>query len=96
MQTDINNIFSTAGASANNLYTFFIWGTVGLIVFAFLYLYFNLKKATQGEKPKGSFIPVITWALLFASAGFNVLFTYYVLLNYLTNLDTFCIEHVSP
>jgi len=80
MQTDINNIFGTVGTSADNLYTFFIWGTVGLVVFAFLYLYFNFKKVKEGGKPKGSFIPYIKWALLFASAGFNIFFTYYVFL----------------
>lgn len=75
------NINELLGNNAqSNLYAFAIWGTVGLIVFAVIYLFYGAKKVKKGEKPSGAMATIIKWALLFASAGFNVFFTYYVFL----------------
>ena len=67
----------------DNLTAYVIWGVIIVIAIAFITLFFGFKQVLKGEKiskiNKGM-LPFVKWPLLFASAGFNVFFTYYVFL----------------
>lgn len=67
-------------ALVDNWQTAFIWLAVGVVVFTFILLFFNFKRAMQGKQVNKGMLPFIKWPLLFASAGFNIFFTYYVFL----------------
>ena len=70
-----------AGASLiNNWQAAFIWLVIGIIAFALVALFFGLKRVSRGENVNKGMLPYVKWPLLFASAGFNVFFTYYVFL----------------
>lgn len=64
----------------DNWHTAFIWLAMGIIVFALVALFFGLKRGVQGKAVNKGMLPYVKWPLLFASAGFNVFFTYYVFL----------------
>lgn len=67
----------------DNITAYVIWGVIIIIAIAFVTLFFGFKQVLKGEKiskvNKGM-LPFVKWPLLFASAGFNVFFTYYVFL----------------
>lgn len=58
----------------------FIWLVVGIIAFALISLFMGFKRVAKGENVNKGMLPYVKWPLLFASAGFNVFFTYYVFL----------------
>lgn len=64
----------------DNWQTAFIWLVVAIVVFAFVLLFLNFKRLAKGQNVNKGALPFIKWPLLFASAGFNVFFTYYVFL----------------
>jgi len=64
----------------DNWQTAFIWLALCVIVFALIALYVNLRRGLQGQSVNKGMLPFIKWPLLFASAGFNIFFTYYVFL----------------
>ena len=64
----------------NNWQTAFIWLALGIIAFALLSLFFGIRRGMQGKHVNKGMLPYVKWPLLFASAGFNVFFTYYVFL----------------
>ena len=61
---------------ADNWQTAFIWLALGIIVFACLALFYGFRQGIQGKHVNKGMLPFIKWPLLFASAGFNVFFTY--------------------
>lgn len=67
-------------ALINNWQTAFIWLALGIVVFALLALYLGIRRGMQGKHVNKGMLPYVKWPLLFASAGFNVFFTYYVFL----------------
>lgn len=67
-------------ALVDNWQTAFIWLAMGIIVFALIALFFGIKRGIQGKHVNKGMLPYVKWPLLFASAGFNVFFTYYVFL----------------
>ncbi len=67
-------------ALIDNWQTAFIWLSVCIIGFALIALFLNFKRGVQGKHVNKGMLPFIKWPLLFASAGFNVFFTYYVFL----------------
>lgn len=82
--TDLNALLGNAPEVGkgliNNWQTAFIWLVVGIIIFALIALFFGLKRVARGENVNKGMLPYVKWPLLFASAGFNVFFTYYVFL----------------
>ena len=64
----------------DNWQTAFIWLVVAIIAFALIALMINFKRLAKGQNVNKGALPFIKWPLLFASAGFNVFFTYYVFL----------------
>lgn len=64
----------------DNWQTAFIWLAMGIVVFALIALYFGIRRGIQGKHVNKGMLPYVKWPLLFASAGFNVFFTYYVFL----------------
>ena len=79
----MNALDSLTVIPKDNLTAYVLWAVVGVIAFAFVSLFFGFKQVVQGKKVskvnKGM-LPFVKWPLLFASAGFNVFFTYYVFL----------------
>ena len=67
-------------ALADNWETAFLWLALCVVLFALAALYVNLRRGLQGQSVNKGMLPFIKWPLLFASAGFNVFFTYYVFL----------------
>lgn len=66
------------GGFIDNWQTAFLWIASGVVLFAVIALYFNVKRAAQGKHVNKGALPYIKWPLLIASAGFNIFFTYYV------------------
>ena len=64
----------------DNWQTAFIWLAMGIIIFALIALWFGFKRGVEGKHVNKGMLPYVKWPLLFASAGFNVFFTYYVFL----------------
>ena len=64
----------------DNWQTAFLWLATGIILFALIALYFGFKRGLRGEHVNKGMLPYVKWPLLFASAGFNIFFTYYVFL----------------
>ena len=64
----------------DNWQTAFIWLAMGIVTFALIALFFGIKRGVQGKHVNKGMLPYVKWPLLFASAGFNVFFTYYVFL----------------
>jgi hypothetical protein len=71
---------AATGGLIDNWQTAFLWLATGIVVFALITLYFGFKRALKGEHVNKGMLPYIKWPLLFASAGFNIFFTYYVFL----------------
>jgi vacuolar-type H+-ATPase subunit I/STV1 len=71
---------AATGGLVDNWQTAFLWLATGIVVFALIALYFGFKRGLRGEHVNKGMLPYIKWPLLFASAGFNVFFTYYVFL----------------
>nr|CAA6801553.1 MAG: Unknown protein [uncultured Thiotrichaceae bacterium] len=67
-------------ALIDNWQTAFIWLALGIIVFALLVLFSSIRRGLQGKHVNKGMLPFVKWPLLFASAGFNIFFTYYVFL----------------
>lgn len=70
----------SADSLIDNWQTAFIWLVLGIIVFALIALIFGIRRVAKGENVNKGMLPYVKWPLLFASAGFNVFFTYYVFL----------------
>ncbi|MGB0848715.1 MAG: hypothetical protein ACPGSM_18425 [Thiolinea sp.] len=64
----------------DNWQTAFVWLALAIIAFAVIALFYGFKQGLQGKHVNKGMLPFIKWPLLFASAGFNVFFTYYVFL----------------
>lgn len=75
-----NTALPSTDTLIDNWQTAFIWLVLGVIAFAFIALVFGIKRAARGENVNKGMLPYVKWPLLFASAGFNVFFTYYVFL----------------
>lgn len=67
-------------ALIDNWQTAFIWLALSIILFALISLYFGIRRGIQGKHVNKGMLPYVKWPLLFASAGFNIFFTYYVFL----------------
>lgn len=64
----------------SNLTTIAMWAVVAIIGLSFYVLGRGIKQVLNGKKVDKGMIPYVKWPLLFASAGFNVFFTFYVFL----------------
>lgn len=67
----------------DNFFAFAIWAVILVVGIAFVTLFFGFKQVLRGGKVSKSsknMLPFVKWPLLFASAGFNIFFTYYVFL----------------
>ena len=76
----LGNVPEVGTGLINNWQTAFIWLVIGIIAFALIALFFGIKRVSKGENVNKGMLPYVKWPLLFASAGFNVFFTYYVFL----------------